>query len=190
MADGYNNRIQKFDSNGNFIKKWGSRGYAKGQFSFPGGIAVDSKGFVYVADWGNRRIQKFNSDGKFIDEWKVSKPGGIAVDSKGFIYITNAFKHSVSKYNSNGRLIWEIKGSIEEGRFNYPEGITVDSFGFLYITERDTSSRLQKFDSDGKFIAKWGKLEGDKEIEVSYRIAVSPSGLINIIKQGSSFYEH
>ncbi|MDY6861737.1 MAG: SMP-30/gluconolactonase/LRE family protein [Thermodesulfobacteriota bacterium] len=182
VADGYNNRIQKFDSHGNFIKKWGSRGYAEGQFSFPGGIAVGRDGFVYVADWGNRRVQKFNYNGKFIDAWEVPKPGGIAVDAGGFIYITNPFKHSVRKYNPAGKLIWEIKGSIQEGRFNYPEGIAVDSSGFLYITERN-SSHIQKFDSGGNFIGKWGKSAEDAGTEGVYRIAVSPSGLINIIKQ-------
>ena len=32
VADSGNNRIQKFDSNGTFITKWGSTGTADGQF--------------------------------------------------------------------------------------------------------------------------------------------------------------
>ena len=50
VADSSNNRIQKFDSNGNFITKWGTEGTGDGQFSNPDGIAVDSSGNVYVAD--------------------------------------------------------------------------------------------------------------------------------------------
>ena len=42
VADYGNNRIQKFDSNGNFITKWGSKGTGDGQFDYPTGIAVDS----------------------------------------------------------------------------------------------------------------------------------------------------
>ena len=60
VADTYNNRIQKFDSNGTFITKWGSEGSENGQFDRPEGIAVDSSGKVYVADYGNSRIQKFS----------------------------------------------------------------------------------------------------------------------------------
>lgn len=56
---GENNNVQKFDSNGNFIMKWGSLGTAVGQFNFPDGIAIDSEGNVYVADSDNNRIQVF-----------------------------------------------------------------------------------------------------------------------------------
>lgn len=61
MADlGENNRIQKFDSNGNFITKWGSTGNGDGQFESPIGITVDPKGIVYVVDGGNSRVQYFS----------------------------------------------------------------------------------------------------------------------------------
>ena len=69
VADYDNNRIQKFNSNGTFITKWGSNGSADGQFNDPQGVAVDSSGNVYVADYYNNRIQKFNSNGTFITKW-------------------------------------------------------------------------------------------------------------------------
>ena len=69
VADTGNNRIQKFDSSGGFIAKWGSSGSGDGQFSYPSGVAVDSSGNVYVADTSNQRIQKFNSSGGFITKW-------------------------------------------------------------------------------------------------------------------------
>lgn len=59
-ADSRNNRIQKFDSDGNFITKWGSLGSGDGEFSGPDGIAVDTLGNVYVSDFWNDRIQVFS----------------------------------------------------------------------------------------------------------------------------------
>jgi tripartite motif-containing protein 71 len=53
-----NDRIQKFDGNGNFITKWGSNGTADGQFTFPRAVAVGSSGNVYLGDDDNR-IQVF-----------------------------------------------------------------------------------------------------------------------------------
>jgi DNA-binding beta-propeller fold protein YncE len=54
-----NNRFQKFDSNGNFITKWGTTGSGDDQFEEPTSIAFDSSGNVYVVNSGNARIQVF-----------------------------------------------------------------------------------------------------------------------------------
>ncbi|MGA7691096.1 MAG: hypothetical protein WA326_12470 [Nitrososphaeraceae archaeon] len=35
VADSGNNRIQKFDSDGNYITSWGSLGSGNGQFIYP-----------------------------------------------------------------------------------------------------------------------------------------------------------
>jgi sugar lactone lactonase YvrE len=74
VADGHggnsNARIVKFDKTGKFIKAWGKKGSAPGEFDTPHSIALDSKGRLFVADRGNNRIQIFDQDGKFLEEWK------------------------------------------------------------------------------------------------------------------------
>lgn len=52
-------RVQKFDTNGNFITKWGSMGTGDGQFIDPEHLAIDSNGYVYVSDKENNNIQVF-----------------------------------------------------------------------------------------------------------------------------------
>ena len=47
--------VAKFDKNGKFVKSWGSRGLAPGQFNKVHGIAIDAQGTVYVADSGNMK---------------------------------------------------------------------------------------------------------------------------------------
>ena len=60
VVDRHNNRIQKFDSDGNFTTKWGGIGSGVGEFKDPMGIAGDSSsGYVYVADSQNYRIHVF-----------------------------------------------------------------------------------------------------------------------------------
>src|SRR5207249_10726578 len=71
VTDYSNNRIQKFDSAGNFILGWGSPGTANGQFTNPTGIVVDALGNVYVSDSSNNRIEKFNSSGGFMTSWDL-----------------------------------------------------------------------------------------------------------------------
>ncbi len=90
--------VQKFDSNGNFITKWGSTGTGDGRFQSPIGISADQSGNIYVVDFGNDRVQKFDSNGNFITKWgstgtgdgQFQSPIGIAVNSKGIVYVTNS----------------------------------------------------------------------------------------------------
>ena len=52
-------RVQKFDTNGHFITKWGSYGSGDGQFVDPEHLTVDLEGNVYVSDRHNNNIQVF-----------------------------------------------------------------------------------------------------------------------------------
>src|SRR5216683_2021164 len=66
VADGLGNaRIAKFDKDGKFVKSWGKKGTAPGEFANVRSIAVDAQGNVYAADGGNKRIQVFDNDGTF-----------------------------------------------------------------------------------------------------------------------------
>lgn len=67
VSDGYaNSRVAKFDKDGHWVKSWGEKGSAPGQFITPHSIAIDNNDIVYVADRGNERIQVFDADGKFL----------------------------------------------------------------------------------------------------------------------------
>ena len=76
VADTDNHRIQKFDSSGGFITKWGSYGSGDGQFDYPSGVAVDSSGNVYVADGWNYHVQKFTLDLTVVDGVCGASNGG------------------------------------------------------------------------------------------------------------------
>jgi 6-bladed beta-propeller len=95
VADGYGNaRVAKFDKNGKFVKSWGSKGTATGEFNSVRGIALDAQGNVYVADAGNKRIQVFDGDGNFKTEIKnVGTPSAIC--------ITPGTRQSLYSSNSN-----------------------------------------------------------------------------------------
>ncbi len=106
-ADPLNNRIQKFDSWGNFIGKWGSYGSGDGEFDRPNSVAVDSSGNVFVVDAGNCRIQKFDSAGKFLGKWGSSgggygqfqSPWDIAVDTSGNVFVSDCNASRVQKFD-------------------------------------------------------------------------------------------
>jgi outer membrane protein assembly factor BamB len=75
IADGYNNsRVVKVDKQGRWVKTWGERGTAPGQFNTLHSIANDAKGNIYVADRSNRRIQVFDPDGTFLRQFTIDVP--------------------------------------------------------------------------------------------------------------------
>jgi sugar lactone lactonase YvrE len=92
FSDG-NDRIQKFSPAGELLATWGGSGVGPGQFNQPTGLALDSKGNVFVVDSGHSRVQELSSAGRYVAQWYA--PGGgfrfvskIAVDNHGNVYVS------------------------------------------------------------------------------------------------------
>ncbi len=57
-------------------------GTKPGEFTVPTGVATDSKGRVYVADYVNERIQVFDPEGKFLKAIKTTHPATVKIHPK------------------------------------------------------------------------------------------------------------
>jgi sugar lactone lactonase YvrE len=146
---------------------WGDQGDGPGEFNFPIGIAITSRGEVLVSDFYNARVQKFTADGKHLASIPVlPNPGGMAVDSDGNIYLTHfsAMKKDeekkpdrVSVVSPDGKLLrqWGKTGT-GAGEFDYPGGIALSADGRVYVADQ-TNRRVQVFERDGKFLFQWGE---------------------------------
>ena len=66
VTDMYNNRVEVFDADGNFIRAWGKAGDRPGTFSRPKGIAIDADGHVWVADAVMDILQCYTPEGQFL----------------------------------------------------------------------------------------------------------------------------
>jgi DNA-binding beta-propeller fold protein YncE len=119
VADGYGNaRVAKFDKNGKFIKSWGSKGPAPGQFNSVRGIALDAQGNVYVADGGNKRIQVFDSEGTFKTQFlNVGTPSALCIAPGPHQYLYSSNSNPPEDLDNNGEIYkLELDGRIA-GRF-------------------------------------------------------------------------
>lgn len=98
VAEAGNNRVQAFDANGRFQRKWGLSGRGPGYLTRPAAVASDADGNVYVADSWNHRIQKFTPDGRLLDVvggqgagvGQLQRPEGLALDRQGHLYVADS----------------------------------------------------------------------------------------------------
>ena len=191
IVDQHNHRIQKFDSEGNFILKWGERGEGPGQFNFPYGIATDSRGNVYVSDMNNNRIQKFKSDGEFVSttgsygtgRGEFKYPYGIAVDDIDILYVIDAFNYRIQKFNTDLEYIsdWGNEESIGF-RLYMPHEIAIAPDGNVILSDRQ-NHRISIFTGDGtlkRHIGRFGEGTGAEGVLLSepHGVAADNSGNI------------
>ena len=157
VADFDNNRIQKFNSDLEYVSEWGDAGNLPGEFRQPCGIAVDSTDTVYVADTWNQRVQVFTADGQYVREWggPYFGPRGIGVSQDGKVYLADTGNHRIRRFDAEGneQKTWGGSGS-EPGQFKEPDGIAVAADGRVYVADNN-NARVQIFDADGTYQAQF-----------------------------------
>ncbi|MER5782620.1 RICIN domain-containing protein [Streptomyces mobaraensis] len=140
----------------------------------PYGIAVDSTGTLYIAEYGSHRIRRITTDGKIGTiagngsagpqgdngpalSAQLNYPCGVAVDSAGAVYIADHGNHRVRKVVDGKISTFAGTGAAgsqgdncpaTSAQLNYPFGVAVDSAGAVYIAEYG-SHRVRKV-VDGK----------------------------------------
>ena len=153
VADGHdaggNNRIMKFDKDGNYLAQWGETGGDHGQFRDPHALAMDSQGRLFVGDRGNSRLQIFTQDGEHIATWtQFGRPSGLFIDQNDILY--SADSESNARRNTGWKRGIRI-GSAKDGFVtafipdpepdqdnsgtSAAEGIAVDAAGNIYGAE-------------------------------------------------------
>lgn len=150
ITDSYNNRVQVFDSEGNFLEIWESFGPDGTPFNNPGPISADDQGNIYVADFQGGHI--FDADGNYVET--ISAAGEVAFDSNGNLFTVVAFEGIALKVPADGGepAILGNAGT-EDGQFTTPMWVEVGGDDTVYIS--DHSGRVQLFNPDGKLITVW-----------------------------------
>ncbi len=168
VSDGYgNNRVVHFTREGKYVKAWGKKGDAPGEFSLPHAIGVDSKGRLYVADRNNARMQVFSQDGKFLEQWRdIMIPWSVWVTPKDEIWSCGSSPDTSKnpggqtgippkdqlfvKFDTSGRVLrlWSVPLGVEAepkpGDCIWVHAIAEDSKGNLYAGDIK-GKRVQKF---------------------------------------------
>ena len=165
VADTFNHRIVKYDSNGSYILEWGGMGSGNDQLQYPTRLATDSSGYIYAADSENHRIVRYDASGNYISkiggsfgsgEYQFKYATGVTVDKEENVYVADYENNRIVKYNSSGSYLTQW-GSLGSGnnQFHYPTDIASDGSNNIYVVDKN-NHRISKFDSGGNFLTNWG----------------------------------
>lgn len=142
ITDGYGNaRVMHFDAQARFVRAWGRRGVAPGEFHTPHVITADTNGRLYVSDRENDRIQVFAPNGTLLAVWpELHSVDGLHFAADGFLYGSAGLDNRIIRFATDG-TIHEVWGAPQ--LFAYPHGICIAPDGAIFIAETG-GCRVQK----------------------------------------------
>jgi DNA-binding beta-propeller fold protein YncE/signal transduction histidine kinase len=195
VVDSGNNRIQKFDSQGNYLGQFGSPGSGDGQFSYPSGVAIGPEGKIYVADCNNSRVQIFDSSFNYLSQFGSFGSGNgefdctwnLVFDNSNNLYVLDAGNNRVQKFDSAGNYLGQF-GSYGSGdeQFAYPLGLYVSDSGNIYVGDTN-NHRVQIFDSSFNYLGQFGTDgTGDGQFSYIYAITMDNHGKLYVADEGPS----
>ena len=223
-------RIDELNEKGEFIRAFGygvSNGEAKletctttcqsgiggsaaGQFNEPEGVAIDSTGKLWIADYKNNRVDEFSETGEFIAAFgygvvngeeklqtctttckagirggsgngELSGPTDLAFNSSGDLYVTDSLGSRVEEFNASREYLAKFGSSGSgNGQFSYPGGIAVSAGGNVYVDDWG-NSRVQEFTGSGSYLTQFGTAgTGSGQLKNPERMAITSTGDIYV----------
>ncbi len=175
--------VMVFDRDGKFLGSWG-----EGYFKRAHGIRMSQDGTIYCTDDENHTVSQFTPEGKVVkvlgNKGKPSdtgyiqqpdllkslatikrggppfnRPTGVALSSSGEIFVSDGYGNArVHKFSREGKLLlsWGKPGT-KPGQFRLPHNIWIDKQDRVWVPDRE-NSRIQVFDTNGKFLTQWTDL--------------------------------
>lgn len=119
-------------------------------FRYPTAVAVDSFGYIYVADSGNDSIRRIHHDGKVSTlKIKVKQPQGLLVSGEN-LYISDTGNHRILVYNTKNQELVPlvstssggfVNGNTDRARFKAPIGLCLAGDDLLVADSLNHSIR-------------------------------------------------
>jgi DNA-binding beta-propeller fold protein YncE len=164
-------------------------------FGSVSGVAINSKGTIFILHRGPNPLMEFDAGGKFIrafGDGLFDRPHGLRIDAQDNIWATDVGSHVVYKFDPQGRivLVLGVRGTSGDMHryghlplFNEPNDVAIGPTGDVFVTQGHGKGepRIVKFDSDGNFIKAWGK-QGTAagEFDIPHSIVIDAKGLLYV----------
>src|ERR1700689_1279886 len=124
----------------------------------PGGVALDPRGAVWVADPGHARVVEFTPSGHLVTSLRLTaqaggldQPEGITVDAAGHIFVADTGHHRVIELSAADRVLVTLGAAGSgRGRLSAPVAVAVSPFGYVWVADQG-SSRAVEYTANGLY---------------------------------------
>jgi DNA-binding beta-propeller fold protein YncE len=144
---------------------------------FPCGVAVDSAGNVYIADFYNNSIAKWavaNNTITTVISSGLNHPSGVAVDRAGNVYIADTGNGAIKEWMPAQNSVTTLVSS----GLNWPVSVAVDVWTNVYIADAGNNS-----------ISRWTATSGTLTELVSSGLS-APSGVATDVAGNAYIADH
>ncbi len=155
----------------------------------PYGVAVDSRGRLYVSDTGLKLVFVFDfaskGEGEKVSLIGMNKPGrlgrpiGVAIDARDNVYVSDAIGRKIVVYGPDHEFAAAIG---RYGELERPAGIAIDNErNRLYVVDVATHN-VKVYSLGGELLFEFGtRGSGDGEFNFPTHVAVSESGKVFVV---------
>ena len=140
------------------------------------GVALNSKGHIFIANRGNHPLLEFGPDGTFIRSFGegspiMRAPHSVRFDTEDNMWYVDAENDLVVKFDPERKIrevlgrrpepwVWMTHG-IERAlappqNFYQPTDTAIGPDGSIFVTDGYGNSRVAKFNKNGIFLKQWG----------------------------------
>ena len=165
VRDNSTSQLAVFDKHFQYSHVIGGAGSGNGKFQAITGVAVDKKGYLYVADCMLHCIQKFKLNGEFISQFgskgtansQFQSPYGLVLSQSELLFVCDRKNHRIGVFQYGQRFQYCFgQHGTQPGTFNEPLDLTLNnSEDQLFITDA-ANNRIQVFTTKGQFLKVFG----------------------------------
>ena len=170
-------------------------------FGSVSGVAIDSKGHIFLLHRGPGPLMEFDAEGKFIralGDGLFDRPHGLRIDSEDNIWTTDVAGHVVCKFSPAGRMqmVLGVRGRPGEWHdyghlrlFNEPNDMAFAGNGDVVVLQGHGKgpSQVLVFDRDGNFKTAWGRHgSAPGELDLPHSVVIDGGGLLHIADRNNA----
>jgi DNA-binding beta-propeller fold protein YncE len=174
---------------------------AGANFGGTSGIAINSKGHIFVLHRGPMPLMEFEPDGRFVrgfGDGLFDRPHGLRIDPDDNIWATDVAGHVVYKFNPAGRLqmVLGVRGRAgamhDFGHlrlFDEPNEMAFTGNGDVFVLQGHGKGAccIVKFDRDGNFLKCIGRHgKGPGEFDLPHSIVIDSQGFLHVADRNNA----